>query len=362
MESFSNTQSSSDLLLKTIIISKDDEDIVSNSDEKKIKPRRKTSKNSGRTDEKTKSRTSKHRLSLAPTNRDRSGSEHSSRSSNGKSSDGGNSSALEELTTERPNNDYELEKNLQKLPRDKKKSNQKSKKTKDSNSQKPKQAEDNVEVTLEEQFIFLQHEYQKNESLEEKLAENHEFDNMGIMNLSAMNLTDTDMPLIIQRALQKKTKCTGILLRDNGLTSLGVKILVDALLATPKKLKYLSFSNNTAIGDVGVQHLIRLLKANRSITFLALPNTGMTDQSVRLLADVLGDTDGDSSCSPLEKLHISFNKSITDESLAALTQILERNKTLKEFAIQHCSLSEEARYQLRQTITGTKKKKLSLTE
>ncbi|CAF3788349.1 unnamed protein product [Rotaria sp. Silwood1] len=342
MESFSNTQSSSDLLLKTIIISKDDEDIGSNSDEKKIKPRRKTSKNSGRTDEKTKSRTSKHRLSLAPTNRDRSGSEHSSRSSNGKSSDGGNSSALEELTTERPNNDYELEKNLQKLP--------------------PKQAEDNVEVTLEEQFIFLQHEYQKNEALEEKLAGNREFDNMGIMNLSAMNLTDTDMPLIIQRALQKKTKCTGILLRDNGLTSLGVKILVDALLATPKKLKYLSFSNNTAIGDVGVQHLIRLLKANRSITFLALPNTGMTDQSVRLLADVLGDTDGDSSCSPLEKLHISFNKSITDESLAALTQILERNKTLKEFAIQHCSLSEEARYQLRQTITGTKKKKLSLTE
>ncbi|CAF4923097.1 unnamed protein product [Rotaria sp. Silwood1] len=342
MESFSNTQSSSDLLLKTIIISKDDEDIGSNSDEKKIKPRRKTSKNSGRTDEKTKSRTSKHRLSLAPTNRDRSGSEHSSRSSNGKSSDGGNSSALEELTTERPNNDYELEKNLQKLP--------------------PKQAEDNVEVTLEEQFIFLQHEYQKNEALEEKLAGNREFDNMGIMNLSAMNLTDTDMPLIIQRALQKKTKCTGILLRDNGLTSLGVKILVDALLATPKKLKYLSFSNNTAIGDVGVQHLIRLLKVNRSITFLALPNTGMTDQSVRLLADVLGDTDGDSSCSPLEKLHISFNKSITDESLAALTQILERNKTLKEFAIQHCSLSEEARYQLRQTITGTKKKKLSLTE
>ncbi|CAF2781906.1 unnamed protein product [Rotaria sp. Silwood2] len=177
-----------------------------------------------------------------------------------------------------------------------------------------------------------------------------------------MNLTDNDIPSIIQQALGKKTKCTGLLLRDNALTSLGVKMLVDALLATPKKLKYLSFSNNSAIGDVGIQHLVRLLKTNRSIIFLAIPNTGMTDHGVRLLADVLSDIDDASSCSSLEKLHISFNKLITDESLEAIIQILERNKTLKELSMQSCSLSDEARSQLRQTSTKTKKKKFSLSE
>ncbi|CAF2117298.1 unnamed protein product [Rotaria magnacalcarata] len=116
------------------------------------------------------------------------------------------------------------------------------------------------------------------------------------MNLSSMNLTDDDVPSLLQRAFVKqKKKCVGLILRDNGLTSVGVRMLVDALLATRTKLKYLSFSNNAAIGDRGIEHLVRLLQKNRSATFLALPNTGMTDRSVRLLADILCNVDPKSS-------------------------------------------------------------------
>ncbi|CAF1260429.1 unnamed protein product [Rotaria sordida] len=178
------------------------------------------------------------------------------------------------------------------------------------------------------------------------------------MNLSSMNLTDSDIPSIVQRAFyENKTKCIGLILRDNALTSIGVKILVDALIATRTKLKYLSFSNNPEIGDEGIEYLANLLQKSRSITFLAIPNTGITDRGIRLLADILCGVDADSTCPPLEKLHISFNKSITDESMEPLIQIIEQNQTLKLLSLQHCSLSDNVRRKLKQASTKKKKKK-----
>jgi Ran GTPase-activating protein (RanGAP) involved in mRNA processing and transport len=205
-------------------------------------------------------------------------------------------------------------------------------------------------------------EEERNVDLEDKLAQDHEFDVIGIMNLASTNLTDNDMPMIIQRAFCEKKKCRGLILRDNALTSAGVKMLVDAAISMRTNLRYLSFSDNKDIGDEGIEHVIRLLQKSRSMTFLAIPNTGMTDRGVRLLADLLCGVDADSQCAPLEKLYISFNKSITDESLDAVLQILGQNQTLKVFSIQHCSFSDKARRQLRQVGTKMKKRKFSLAE
>ncbi|CAF1186911.1 unnamed protein product [Rotaria sp. Silwood1] len=126
-------------------------------------------------------------------------------------------------------------------------------------------------------------------------------------------MTDDDMQMVVEKIFgQQKTKCTGFILRDNALTSIGMKMFVDALLATRTKLKYLNLSNNPNVGDVGIEHLVYLLKKTRSITFLALSNTGITDRSVRLLADLLCDVDvdadNDSYCPHLEKLYLSFNE------------------------------------------------------
>jgi hypothetical protein len=212
---------------------------------------------------------------------------------------------------------------------------------------------------------------QKNVVLEDRLAHDNELAVTGIMNLSSMNVTDNDLPMIIQRAFWGgRNKCSGLILRDNSLTSDGVKMIVDALIVARMNLKYLSFSNNSDIGDAGVEHVVRLLQKNRTIVFLALPNTGMTDRGVRLLADVLcngnadsdADTDSSSPPPPLEKLYISFNKLITDESMEAILQILEQNHTLKLLSVEHCSLSDRVRKRLRQMGSKMKKKKFSLSE
>ncbi|CAF3837610.1 unnamed protein product [Rotaria sp. Silwood1] len=188
-------------------------------------------------------------------------------------------------------------------------------------------------------------------------------DILGIMSLSSMNITDDDMILIIQRVFYNhKSKCIGLILRDNALTSTGVKMLVDTLISSQTKLKYLSLSNNPNIGDKGIEHLTNLLQKNRSITFLALPNTGITDHGVRLLADVLCGIDTVLSCTSLKKLHISFNKSITDQSFETLIQIIEQNQTLKLLSSQHCSLSVKIRRTLRKAVIKNKKKRFSLSE
>lgn len=182
------------------------------------------------------------------------------------------------------------------------------------------------------------------------------------MNLSAMNITDDNLRVIIQRAFSGgRKKCTGLILRDNFLTSIGVKMIVDAIVSSRSMIKYLSFSNNPDVRDDGIEHLVGLLGKNRHITFLAVPNTNITDRSVRLLADILCGVDPETTVPPLEKLYIAFNKGITDESLPALVQIIEQNQTLKILSLENCSLTDKARKSLRQTISKNKKKKFSLT-
>lgn len=222
---------------------------------------------------------------------------------------------------------------------------------------------DGIHATLKE-TLSGPIEEERNADLEEKLANDHEFDAIGIMNLASMNLTDNDLPAILQRAFcGGPKKCSGLILRDNALTSEGVRVIVDATLAMRMNLKYLSFSNNPRIGDAGLEHLIRLLQKPRSIVFLSIPDTGITDRGVRLLADILcGGGETDAPCPSLEKLYISGNKAITDDSLEALLQILEQNSVLKLLSVEHCSLSEAARRRLKQAGTKMKKRKFSLVQ
>jgi hypothetical protein len=64
----------------------------------------------------------------------------------------------------------------------------------------------------------------------------------------------------------------------------------------------------------------------------------------------------------VEKLYVPFNKSITDQSLDVLLQILDENQTLKVLALQRCSLSDKTRRKLRQVATKIKGKKIHLSE
>jgi len=218
------------------------------------------------------------------------------------------------------------------------------------------------EVTGKEELNASMETKQKNVNLEAKLDQYDELNTDGTLDLSSSYVTDIGVPLIIQRAFQnEKKKCIRLILRDNALTSVGVKMLVDELLRIPNNLRNLGLSANPNIGDTGVEHLVRLLETNRSITLLALHNTGITDRGVRLLANVLCHVSTD-SITFLEKLYISFNKSITDESVETLIQILEQNHTLKVLSLQHCGLSDRARRRLRLVTAKKKKKKFHLSD
>ncbi len=217
------------------------------------------------------------------------------------------------------------------------------------------QIEEELSISNEEKQINL-------DDFDEKFDQEDELDIDTTMDLSSLSLTDNEIPEIMHRVLrQEKKNYTNLVLRDNTITSMGVKILVDELLTTPRCLKNIGLSSNPDIGDAGVEHLIRLLQGSRTVTFLALHNTGITDRGVRLLADALCDAETNSP-SVLRKLYISFNKFITDESLEALIQILEHNQTLRVFSLQHCSLSDKARRRLRHICAKKKKRKFQFSD
>lgn len=203
---------------------------------------------------------------------------------------------------------------------------------------------------------------QKNIELLKKLDEYYSSHVLNAMDLSSLRITDDDIPVIFKRIFRRgKINYRNLILRDNCLTSVGVKHLVDGLLKTRTNIRNIGLSSNPDIGDEGMEHLIRLLRESRSISILALHHTGITDRSVRLLADLLTDQNAN-SFSPIEKLYISFNKSITDESLQALIQIMEESQTLKVFGMQHCGLSDKVRRRLVMMAVKKKKKKFSFAE
>ncbi|CAF2645414.1 unnamed protein product [Rotaria sp. Silwood2] len=84
-------------------------------------------------------------------------------------------------------------------------------------------------------------------------------------------------PLHKKEFIQQTTKSISIILRDYDLTSIGIKILVDGIILSKSKLKYLSLSYNSKIDDQGIEHLIRLLKISQTISFLAIFNTRIRD-------------------------------------------------------------------------------------
>ncbi|CAF1514801.1 unnamed protein product, partial [Rotaria sordida] len=298
-------------------------------------------------------KTWKYRLALARTTQERSEALKFLSSYKDKSNSCHHLPTFNELQTEHDNHDSKDARSVSQLQVDKIESDPSFQKNQIRISRKSKSVKkDKNVIKVKEQLNLSEDTNQKALSLEEKLANNRELNIIGIMNLSSMNLTDNDMLLVIEKIFGKhKTKCTGFIFRDNALTSIGMKMFVDAILATRMKLKYLNLSNNLNIGDAGIEHVVYLFKKSRSINFLALSNTGITDRGVRLLADLLCDVDADtdSCCSSLEKLYLSFNTSITDESMEALLQIIEQNRTLKLLSVQYCSLSDQARQLLRET-------------
>ncbi|CAF0977089.1 unnamed protein product [Rotaria sp. Silwood1] len=189
------------------------------------------------------------------------------------------------------------------------------------------------------------------------------------IDLSKHQLLDRDMEIIIKQAIIEK-ECTRLDLSHNFITSIGTSILADALKHNTT-LEELDFhdnrisdigvqsltkilSSNTSIikalglgsngiTDKGVEYLAEMLKINRTVTWLALAGNQIGDRGVRLLANTLAHQN-----STLLVLSLHVNKSISDESINVIIDMLQHNKSLKKLWIYDCNISEYGKMKLRE--------------
>lgn len=176
----------------------------------------------------------------------------------------------------------------------------------------------------------------RNDSLEQRISSMIGED----LELTNLNLTDLDVPTIIRKGIRKK-KVRSLTLTNNQLSSVGVRLLVDCLKSN-QKLTHLTLSGNP-IGDESMEHLIELIENSRSLYHLSLSDTGITDQACKAIARSL-----QSNRSILRCLDLRSNKSITDESIDTLLEMVDQNQTLSACRLDNCGLTTLGKDKLRE--------------
>jgi len=194
------------------------------------------------------------------------------------------------------------------------------------------------------------------------------------ISLREKNLTDDDIVTIVNESIVNK-QCKELFLGVNQLTPISISLIAQSL-KTNITLKLLDLSENP-LGDLGLHSLTEILALNHShLQYLYIYSTGITDQGVRDLANMLKtntrllDLDiganeiSDQGVSILANVFktdnatltaISFKKNrlVTDGCVDDLAAMLEQNQTLKFVNLLQCNLSSVVAQRL-QSIAQTK--------
>ena len=188
------------------------------------------------------------------------------------------------------------------------------------------------------------------------------------MDLSGLELLDQDMRSVAEKVINNGT-CLELDLGDNKLTSEGARIIGDAMCSNSimkrlylsgnriadegayhlahtinrSRLFVLGLSDN-GITDRGAQYLGEMLKGKERLRVLGLEGNDMSDQGVELLVDGLRENTN------LQRLLMAKNKKIIGSCVKAIIGMLQHNKSLLRLNLEDCSLSEEAKYELRKAV------------
>ncbi len=186
--------------------------------------------------------------------------------------------------------------------------------------------------------------------------------------LDYRHLTDEDMWIVVQEALNEK-RCVELdLSRNRGITADGISIIALALktntnLVTFSLTKNSKFSNEStealvhglkinrhlrvldlsenAIEDSGAEQLAEMLKVNQVLRELNLASNHIHNQGVQYLASALRQSNR-----TLERLSLDWNP-MADGCVNALVEMLKHNRSLKRLEIlQTNTLSVEAKARL----------------
>ena len=163
------------------------------------------------------------------------------------------------------------------------------------------------------------------------------------VNLSTCSLRDTGIKILMQslcRSLDSHSEITGHLdmnMSYNGITGVGALYIAEAL-RTTRALRKLDLSANP-ISDKGLQYIAEALTTNTSLTELRLDycRLRITEENGPALTEMLQRN------KTLRLLFLSENKAISDNaaSLNFIIEGLKKNTALKTLDLRFCDITDE---------------------
>ncbi|CAF3395742.1 unnamed protein product, partial [Rotaria sp. Silwood2] len=136
--------------------------------------------------------------------------------------------------------------------------------------------------------------------------------------------------------LNHGSSINGIIFDDCPIDDECLEILTKGLSITPVSLQQL-FLAYTDITINGIQYLSDMFKKNNTLKHLGLKSSGINDQTVKLLMNVLKNDNN-----TLETLNLSMNKDLTDACLNYVVEMLEYNQSIRRISFLYCNISMEA--------------------
>lgn len=188
----------------------------------------------------------------------------------------------------------------------------------------------------------------------------------GICDLTNKNLSDDDIPYLIEQVILDK-QCQELILNQNSITDKGLTLLADCLRRNPR-LELLSLNENKLtdrgilvlvnaltnenknlsvliledlqLGTTAGIHLARMLTTNKTLTQLLLKNNQLKDRGMNAIAFALQNNIS------LTKLDVN-NNHLTDRCFEAIMQLLSINRGLTELWLSDNEFSNETKEQFK---------------
>ena len=161
------------------------------------------------------------------------------------------------------------------------------------------------------------------------------------VDLRHCHLSDTGVKILMQslcRNLDPHSEISGhlhMIIWCNEITGVGASYIAEAL-RTTRTLRKLDLWRNP-IGDKGLQYIAEALTTNTSLTVLSLDNCRLriTEESGPALTEMLQRN------KTLRKLNLSFNEAISDNAASFIIEGLKKNTTLKILDLCSCVFTDE---------------------
>ena len=167
------------------------------------------------------------------------------------------------------------------------------------------------------------------------------------------SLRNTGIKILMQslcRSLDSQSEITGHLdmyIHNNWITGVGASYIAEAL-RTTRALRKLNLEGNYSIGDEGLQYIAEALTTNTTLTELTLRNCGVviTEENGPALTEMLQRN------KTLRVLNLSRNYAISDNAASFIIEGLKKNTTLKILYLYSCGMTREG-FRLIRSSTST---------